>query len=44
MSEWKLRLALLLEVADSGLIADVPCMTEAELFGLYLFLLRLTGG
>lgn len=43
MSEWKLRLALLLEMADSALIADVPRMTEAELFGLYLFLSRITG-
>lgn len=44
MSDWKLSLALLLEQADRALVADVPRMTEAELFGLYLFLSRIAGG
>jgi hypothetical protein len=43
MSDWKQRLTLLLQSADRALVADVPCMTEAELFGLYLFLSRLLG-
>lgn len=33
----------LLAHAGADILADLPSMTEAELFGLYLFLSRLAG-
>lgn len=40
-NNWRNTLTLLLNSADSALLADVPAMTEAELFALFLFLSRL---
>lgn len=38
------RLQELLASAGTNILADLPYMTDAELFGLYLFLTRLVGG
>lgn len=37
------RLQPLLAGASADILADLPYLTEAELFGLYLFLSRMTG-
>jgi hypothetical protein len=38
------RFEELLAGADADVLADLPYLSESELFGLYLFLLRLSGG
>ncbi len=37
------QLQPLLAGASADILADLPCLTEAELFGLYLFLSRIAG-
>lgn len=44
MSEWQPHLAQLLAKADHAPFADAACVSEAELFALYLFLSRIIGG
>lgn len=38
------RLQPLLASASADVLADLPYLTDAELFGLYLFLSRIAGG
>lgn len=38
------RLQPLLACAGADVLADLPYLTDAELFGLYLFLSRIAGG